>query len=44
VMGNTNYLVIHPPIYTKDLSKEEQQSLTDKIHTIIGDELKKINE
>jgi len=44
VSGNTNYLVVHPPIYTKDLSKEEQQSLTDKIHTIIGDELKKINE
>lgn len=43
VMGNTNYLVIHPPIDTKDLSKEEQQDLTDKIHSIIEDELKEIS-
>ncbi|MBC8060768.1 MAG: 1-acyl-sn-glycerol-3-phosphate acyltransferase [Clostridiaceae bacterium] len=43
VTGNTNYLVIHPPIYTKDLSKEEQQNLTDKIYNIIEDELKEIS-
>jgi 1-acyl-sn-glycerol-3-phosphate acyltransferase len=43
VRGNTNHLVIHPPIYTKDLSKEEQQELTDKIYSIIKDELKEIS-
>ena len=43
VRGNTIYLVVHPPIYTKDMAKEEQQNLTDKIYTIIGDELKEIS-
>ena len=43
VRGNTNYLVIHPPIYTKDLTKEEQQNLTEKIYTVIKNELKEIN-
>lgn len=43
VRGNTNHLVIHPAIDTKDLSKEEQQNLTDRIYDIINNELKEIN-
>ena len=42
VTGNTINLVFHPVVETKDLSKEEQLNLTEKVQKIVSDGLDNI--
>ncbi len=42
VMGNKINMVIHKPIYLKDLSKEEEQKLSEYVQNIIEGELNNI--
>lgn len=44
VTGNTIKMVIHKPIYTDNLSREEQNELAEKIEKIVRDELYRIRD